>query len=211
MGFLNSQVETVQPSADAYDEQKISRLSDELSKLGYWDDYQNRAALTQSKYNIKNAISLIVQGKVPDLEQGGGGGYCGPDQQICQGHELPPCDPWMREFIVQKFSWQNKAGGAKREESAVPWENIVCRFLMTRDGLQAWTTKEGCVWEANWRSISSFGVSADSKTLVLTTGNKVKDVVGDMSVHSKEADKLLDAVVDFAKRLAAELKAEKSR
>ena len=82
---------------------------------------------------------------------------------------------------------------------------------MTRDGLQAWTTKEGCVWEANWRSISSFGVSTDSKTLVLTTGNKVKDVVGDMSVHSKEADQLLDAVVDFAKRLAAELKAEKSR
>ena len=55
----------------AYDEQKISRLSDELSKLGYWDDYQNRVALTQSKHNLKNAVSLIAQGRVPDLETGG--------------------------------------------------------------------------------------------------------------------------------------------
>ena len=81
---------------------------------------------------------------------------------------------------------------------------------MTRDGLQAWSTR-GCVWQAEWRSVSSFGISKDSKRLVLTTGTKAKNIVGDMNVYSKEADKLLDAVVDMAKRLAAELKAEKSR
>jgi hypothetical protein len=49
----------------------MSRLSDELRKLGYWDDHQNRAALTQARYNLKEAISLIVQGRAPDLETGG--------------------------------------------------------------------------------------------------------------------------------------------
>ena len=208
MGFLNGQVETAQLSVVAYDEQKISRLSDELSKLGYWDDYQNRVALTQSKYNMKNAISLIVQGRVPDLETGdlrdsrseGGDDYWGDDTNADVASD------WRKEFFVQKFSWQSVAGGAKREECSSG-----CRFLMTRDGLQAWTTKEGCVWQAEWRSVSSFGISKDSKRLVLTTGTKAKNIVGDMNVYSKEADKLLDAVVDMAKRLAAELKAEKSR
>jgi hypothetical protein len=108
--------------------------------------------------------------------------------------------------------------GRKREESSG-----TCRFLLTRDGLQAWTSNDGCVtprpgviamgncvWQAEWRAISSFGVSKDGEQLVLTTGVKAKETTGDMNVYSKEAERLLDAVVDMAKRLAAELKAEQS-
>ena len=97
MGFLDGKVEPAQPSVYMYDEQKISRLSDELSKLGYWDEYQNRVALTQSKYNLKNAISLIMQGRVPDLEQGGGD-YWGNDV------DADVASDFRREFIAQKFS-----------------------------------------------------------------------------------------------------------
>ena len=215
MWGMGGHAKSAQPVAEAHDEQNIARLSDELSSLGYWDDYQNRVALARSKYDVKKAMCLIVQGSVPDLEQGGDSpesadwrlgkltGGPAPDDADADATS------WRREFIVQKFSWQGvglATGAVKRQESSG-----VCRLLLTRDGLQCSTSNAGCVWQCDWKSVSSFGVSKDNKTLSLKTGSKAKRTAGDMVVHSDEAEKLLDAVIGMAKRLAAEMKAEKSR
>lgn len=178
-------------SAGNPDEDKIA----ELAELGYWDDAQNRAALSQSNGNLKMAVALIAQGKVPDIEQG----YVSPT--VAKGAPSPESDFWRREFTVTKLTWGNINLNQQQEESKGH-----LRFCCYRDGLQAWTSMGGCVWRSDWKQISSFGLGEDKTTFVLHSARKSQ--VGDLKVKSGDGEKIMAAVMEIASKLATELKAE---
>eukprot|EP01050_Picozoa_sp_SAG11_P010181 SAG11_NODE_1006_length_6209_cov_3.553846_4_plen_209_part_00 len=172
----------------------------ELAALGYWDDQQNRAALEQANGDLKRAIALILEGIVPDIEQG----YVPPPPPKSAKHKPrgANADFWRREFTVSKLTWGNAELHTQQQES-----RGVLRFCAYRDGLQAWT-KNGCVWRSEWKLISSFGMSEDKTCFVLHSASKSQ--VGNLRVKSCDAKKIMDVVMEMAKALASEIKSKKA-
>ena len=173
--------------ASAYDEGLT-----ELFRIGFYDERQNLEALEKSKGNVKAAAAFISQGVIPDIEQG----YESPTETGA-GRKIPSLG---KEFHVAKVELEYDD-----DEDLGTTQRLNTRVKMSEYGVEVWPTDGGaCVVQESWGSIRSFTLSKHEKTMTLTTST------GCIHCHTREASKLMDAIIAITTELARQMKAKKA-
>jgi hypothetical protein len=157
----------------------------ELRRRGYADELQNMDALERAKGNVRQAVKLIEDGVVPDIEQG----Y---HAHVGADGTMATTASWKKEFLVDKV-----VVGRHRKV----WNDV--RVCVDREGVQARPRHGGhAIVTEPWRCIKTFTLTKARNTVCLATSN------GGLDITSRDAQRIMDTVLQTATRLADEMKAK---